>query len=70
MVLASFPAIQDAVAAELAEAGLPGKPLSYETTLNLPYLEAVVKEVMRLWPIAPLGKSCMLHPAVKPSMRA
>ena len=56
MVLACFPAIQDAVAAEMAEAGLPAKPLSYETALNLPYLDAFVKEVMRLWPIAPLGQ--------------
>ena len=64
MVLASFPAIQDAVVAEMTAAGLPAKPLTYETARHLRYLEAVVKEVMRQWPIVPMGESCALWPAL------
>ena len=55
--------MQNAVAAELAEAGYAvdasgsvPKELTYEGVLGLAYLEAVFKEVTRLWPINPMGE--------------
>ena len=69
MCLAAHPAAQDALAAELAEAGLAGgamgrapQQLLYDRVKALPYLEAVVKETMRLWPINPLGAHTGLRP--------
>ena len=61
MCLAAFPAVQEAVAAELAAAGFaPGsqndEQLSYDALLKLPYLAAVVQEVARMFPVSALGE--------------
>ncbi|KAL3140970.1 hypothetical protein ABBQ32_005492 [Trebouxia sp. C0010 RCD-2024] len=62
--LAADPATQAEVRQELASAGLApsaqdseGRPVQFSDLSKLPVLEAVVKEVMRLHPTAPMGSA-------------
>lgn len=50
-ILAGKPEVQERIRAEglAAREGQRGKDLSYDTLLSLEYLDAVVKEVLRLW---------------------
>ncbi|BDA43361.1 Cytochrome P450 4e2 [Coccomyxa sp. Obi] len=61
-LLATHPAAQRAVAAELQKAGLLATPaqkiprqLTYADLSRLPYLDAVVKESMRMFPVSASG---------------
>ena len=65
MSLAAHPAAQDAVRAELHQAGLittgsaaeSSVPLTYEALTSLPYLNAAIKEAMRMYPATAIGAS-------------
>ncbi|VDC03304.1 unnamed protein product [Peniophora sp. CBMAI 1063] len=49
-LLALHPDVQDKLRAELVEAGAPEVDLEFEVLDRLPYLEAVVRETLRLFP--------------------
>ena len=60
--LAAHPQLQAKLAQELDEAGLLAspsrpepRPLTHADLTALPYMDAVIKESMRLWPVASTG---------------
>ncbi|KAE8742072.1 Cytochrome P450 CYP6 [Frankliniella occidentalis] len=52
LMLATNPAQQERVRAELKEKLKPGEPLEHDAVVGLPFLEQVVNETMRLFPFS------------------
>lgn len=63
LCIATTPGVQEKVAAELESVGLlmssssenSARPLEYADLARIPYLTAVIKESMRLWPVGGAG---------------
>ncbi|XP_058448808.1 uncharacterized protein LOC131428780 [Malaya genurostris] len=57
--LAKNPGVQKRLRAELQDAMINNESISYDTLLELPYLEQVINEALRLWPpVALISKQC------------
>ena len=57
LALAMYPDKQRKAQAELDGVVGPGRLPDFDDFAQLPYLRALIKEVIRFWPVAPLGES-------------
>ncbi|KAA1472339.1 cytochrome P450 [Dentipellis sp. KUC8613] len=66
LALAQHPDAQEKLRAELLEAQMGGQDLTYDELNNLPYLEAITRETLRLYPPFPIITRTTTEDAVLP----
>lgn len=68
-LLAEHQDIQDKVREELFNAGSDGADIPYDQLMDLPYLDAICRETLRLYVSIPLINIAVLHNLFDPATR-
>lgn len=58
VALVHYPEVQEKAYRELMTIVGPSRLPSLADYDNLPYIRAIIKEVLRIWPPTPLGEPC------------
>lgn len=59
MAMLAQPEVQRRAQMEIDDVVFPGSLVDFEHEPALPYITAIVKEVIRWKPVTPVGKSCI-----------